>query len=149
MFLAFQIASSKRAIREPDASVMVSSISSVKTKVKGNPREPTGGNAPTELTGIPVDGVIAGAGDTSNGRAWPFKWLLMGTRLGWVRIQVADFTTQGGLTCPQRSSSPSSRLLTDATTPNPARMGVLGEAFDTVGEEAHIFILDLCLKGID
>ena len=80
---------------------MVSSISSVKTKVKGNPREPTGGNAPTELTGIPVDGVIAGAGDTSNGRAWPFKWLLM------------------------------------------------GEAFDTVGEEAHIFILDLCLKGID
>lgn len=79
---------------------MVSSISSVKTKVKGNPREPTGGNAPTELTGIPVDGVIAGAGDTSNGRAWPFKWLLE------------------------------------------------GEAFDTVLEEAHIFILlTLVLEG--
>ena len=72
----FQMSSLNNGIRKPAASEMESSNESVNTIVKGNPREPMGGIAPTESTGIPVEGVIAGA-DTSIGHTTPFKWLLM------------------------------------------------------------------------
>tara|TARA_R110001592_G_scaffold189921_1_gene435532 strand:+ start:45 stop:296 length:252 start_codon:yes stop_codon:yes gene_type:complete len=71
------MSSSNKAIRVFAASAILSVWESVKTSVKGNPREPIGGNAPTESTGIPVEGVIAGAGDTSNGIHRRFKWLLL------------------------------------------------------------------------
>lgn len=72
----FHKSSLNKGIRKSFASAITSSCSSVNTKVKGKPREPMGGIAPTESTGIPVEAVIAGA-DTSIGHTTPFKWLLM------------------------------------------------------------------------
>ena len=71
----FHKSSLNKGIRFVNASAIVSSAESVKTKDKGKPREPMGGIAPTTSIGIPVEGVNAGA-DTHIGHTTRFKWVV-------------------------------------------------------------------------